>query len=223
MPWHNRENYFIEDGVPKPDFLNKLEHDCKLLQNTDVPPIHFSFVGDPYQPCEENSQITRQALKILCKYGLHWIILTKGGRRAIRDFDLYRDGDSFGTTLTCLDPDESKRWEPGAASPKDRMDSLKIAHNQGIATAVSLEPVINPEATLELIRQTSDYVDFYKVGKMNHAEVIPEEFGWTEPDWPKFARDAVNLLEELGCKFMLKEDLKKYLPRTKPRKADLEL
>jgi hypothetical protein len=71
---------------------------------------------------------------------------------------------------------------------------------------VSLEPVIDPEESLEIIRQTHEFVDFYKVGKLNYhprASTI---------DWRKFAVEVKDLLDDLGCEYLLKEDLRRYLP-----------
>ena len=80
-----------------------------------------------------------------------------------------------------------------------------MAHAYGIQTWASLEPVIDPEQTFEIIRQTREFVGFYKVGKLNyhpHAKTI---------DWHKFGHKARELLDSLGCKYMLKKDLKKEM------------
>lgn len=43
---------------------------------------------------------------------------------AAKDFDLYGESDWFGVTLTFDNPDDSKRYEPGASSPNDRIKAL---------------------------------------------------------------------------------------------------
>jgi DNA repair photolyase len=133
------------------------------------------------------------------------MILTKGGKRAERDFDLLRNGDWFGVTLTLLDGSESLKWEPGAGLPQERIDSLRKAHLLGIKTWVSIEPVINPEISLEIIRQTHQFVDLFKVGKMNYHPVEKTI------DWARFGKEAVELLESLGKEYYIKEDLQKWL------------
>ena len=41
---------------------------------------------------------------------------------------------------------------------------------------MSLEPVINPAWSLEIIRQTHEFVDHYKAGTLNHSPpVIPTD------------------------------------------------
>jgi len=75
----------------------------------------------------------------------------------------------------------------------------------GLWTWASLEPVIDPEQTLELIRATAEYVDLYKVGKLNHR---PEA---RDIDWRDFVERVVGLLDELGKERYIKVDLRRYL------------
>ena len=52
--------------------------------------------------------------------------------------------------------------------------------------------------------QTGGRVDYWKVGKLNHNKAF-EQF----VDWPKFRNDATALLEHNGCKYYIKDDLRK--------------
>jgi DNA repair photolyase len=133
------------------------------------------------------------------------MILTKGGKLAERDFDLLLGGDQFGVTLTCMSQAESLKWEPNAALPTDRISTLIDAHEAGFKTWVSLEPVLNPADTLNLIRTTHKYVDIYKVGVLNyhpHTQTI---------NWSKFGKDVKELLDSLGKKYYIKKDLQEYI------------
>lgn len=163
------------------------------------------FTCDPYQPIDEHFQLSRKTIQVLHSYILNVMILTKGGKRAQRDFDLLTSDDWFGVTLTNLNDELSMKWEPFAALPLERINTLRSAHEKGIKTWVSLEPVLYPEISLEIIRKTYKFVDKYKVGVLNyhiHARNI---------DWHKFAVDVKNLLNELHCDYYLKEDLRKWL------------
>lgn len=198
----------VEFRKPKPrkDILKKIVTDAtKLKQQNETGPVLLCFTCDPYQPIDEKHELTRQAIQILHSFGLNVMILTKGGLRAQRDFDLLTDKDWFGVTLTNLDSTLSLKWEPGAALPEARIQSLQNAHERGIKTWVSLEPVLYPDVTLEIIRQIYSFVDNFKVGTLNyhpHSKDI---------DWHKFAIDAKSLLVELNCDFYIKEDLRKWL------------
>ena len=52
--------------------------------------------------------------------------------------------------------------------------------------------------------QAGGRVDFWKVGKLNHNQAVEQSV-----DWPKFRDDATALLEHYGCKYYIKEDLRK--------------
>lgn len=191
---------------PRQNIIQKISQDAKILQTgQEKALVLMCFTCDPYQPIDDQYQLSRQAIRILHSHGQNVMILTKGGQRAERDFDLLTDKDWFGVTITNLDNTLSLKWEPGADSPDARIHSLQKAHTRGINTWVSLEPVIYPEVTLEIIRKTHNFVDNFKVGTLNyhpHSKTI---------DWHKFAVDVKNLLDELGCSYYLKEDLKKWL------------
>ena len=47
-------------------------------------------------------------------------------------------------------------------------------------------------------------VDLWKVGKLNHNKAVEQSV-----DGPKFRDDATALLEHYGCKYYIKEDLRK--------------
>jgi DNA repair photolyase len=189
---------------PRKNVLAELEKDARKLGPAGGR-VLLSFTTDPYQPLEESLGITRQAIQVMHRYGLKVEILTKGGTRAARDFDLLGEGDAFATTMTFLTPAKSLEWEPGAALPADRIAAIKEAHARGIETWVSLEPVIEPDESLEIIRQTHTFVDLYKVGVLNYDARAKET------DWPAFASAVKALLERLGKEYYLKDDLRAYL------------
>lgn len=204
---HQDRESWENNPRPREGIIKQMQHDAAVRSNlADDRPVLMCFVTDPYQPINDEFRLARKAILVLHNYGLRATILSKAGVRATQDFDLLIPGqDAFATTLTCLDPDDSLMWEPHAASPQSRMIALRFAHERGFETWVSCEPVIYPEATLELIKLTKDYVDHYKVGTMNYHEQ------GKKIDWPKFAREVKGLLERLGKPYYLKRDLAKYL------------
>jgi DNA repair photolyase len=167
--------------------------------------VLLCFTTDPYHPFD--TSLTREAIEVLKAHGLGFCTLTKGGSRALRDIDLFRpERDAFATSLTLLDEAASAKWEAGAASPADRIATLKRFHDAGIYTWVSLEPVIDPPVTLQIIRQTHAFVDLYKVGRVNYSPLTKRT------DWRDFTMRAVELLNQTGSDHYIKEDLQPYLP-----------
>lgn len=170
--------------------------------------LFLSFTSDPYQPIETHEFMTRRVIKICHDNSVKVVILTKAGTRSERDFRLLAGNTNlscYGATLTFLNLQDSLKHEPGAAPPEERLRALKKAHAMGIPTWASLEPVLIPEQSLEIIRRSADYVDEFKIGKWNHDKAA------NAIDWPLFARRAVSLLESLGKKYYIKKDLAKYL------------
>ena len=52
--------------------------------------------------------------------------------------------------------------------------------------------------------QAGGSVDFWKVGKLNHNKAVEQSV-----NWPRFRDDATALFEHDGCKYYIKEDLRK--------------
>ena len=186
---------------PRKNILELLEKDCRKMKG-DPREILLCFMTDAYQPfIFPSDDITRQALLILEKYETKVTILTKGGTRAIRDFDILKRNDwSFGTTIIFKDIYLQRQWEPGATELGDRIKAIRTAHDQGIRTWVSLEPVIIPDQALRVISALRDFVDHWKVGKINYHKYIEEKI-----DWNRFLIQAERLL--YGKSYYIKRDL----------------
>jgi DNA repair photolyase len=186
--------------------IEKLEKDCIGLQKSgNKERVLLSFVCDPYQKLDDTIMATRAALVLFKHYNIPFQILTKAGHRALRDFDLYKPGDAFATTLTFMDPVKSLYYEPQAALPGDRIATIMTAKKAGIETWVSFEPVLDDEEVYKLLDVTHEHVDLYKVGKISRFK--PDK----EIDWDRFAYTIVDKLEKYNKKYYIKDDLKKHL------------
>jgi DNA repair photolyase len=199
---------FDRVAIPKPGFLERLRKDARKYQAHGITEqVMIAFTTDPYCPADVEHKLTREVLTVLREYGMAFCTLTKGGARALRDLDLFRpERDTFASTLTTLDPDQSREWEKDAALPADRMATLKQFHDAGIFTWVSLEPVYDTAMTLALIKETAGYVDFYKVGRINYHRIT------RAIDWRQFTEDVLKVFNDLGKKHYIKKDLQPFLP-----------
>lgn len=192
---------------PREGFLAQLDRDLLKLkqQGREGEQIFLSFVGDPYQDAEREHRMTLRAIQIIHRHGFGVKILTKRGVAATRGFCWLGVQDLFGVTLTFDNDADSRKWEPGADLPHERLGALKTAKLRGIPTWASCEPVIVPEQTLHLIRVTAPYVDTFMIGKWNYDPRADEI------NWQMFGAEAVALLERLGKKYVLKADWRKAL------------
>lgn len=201
---YKQRDVFHSNVQPRNNFFQELRKDLIKFRG-DKRPILLCFTTDPYQPIEETAKMTRYSLKKLIENGNTVKILTKGGSRAVRDFNIMATGNcDFGATLTFLDEERSLEWEPGAAVPSDRINALRSAKEAGIKTWVSLEPVIDPDQVYEIIKATHEFVDLYKVGKINYHPISKTI------NWHDFRVNVESLLTSLNKDFYIKDDLRKF-------------
>lgn len=205
-------NDYAATVAPRKDILHQLERDCQSFAYSKKQ-VLFNFMGDPYCSQNDISKITRGALSAALNSHIPIAILTKGGTRALQDLDIIKmfgEHIKVGSTLTFFDEKKSLEWEPGAAVPSDRLIMLKTFHNSGVKTWASFEPVIDPEESIKLIIESLDFVDEYKIGKINNFCGIDKTIDWTE-----FLEGAVSILRENKKPFYIKYDLRQAAPSVK--------
>lgn len=197
---------FDRTATPRPGYLEGLKSDARKYQAAGITEqVMLSFTTDVYNPIDRS--LTRPALEVLRDHGLGFCVLTKGGTRALADIDLYRpDRDAFASTLTSLDESFSLKWEPRAALPKSRIDALVAFHEAGIFNWVSLEPTLDVEASLQIIRETHEFVNLYKIGRVNYSGLTKTT------DWKDYTLRMIDLCQNLGVQHYFKKDLQPYLP-----------
>lgn len=173
--------------------------------------ILLCFLCDPYPIHDITPAITRQAIGVFKKAQCKIAILSKGGKRVLRDLDIFKAYPigkiKFGSTLTFLDDTMRRQYEPNASSVSDRLETMKIIHDAGIKTFASIEPVIDPEQSLAIIEASLSFTDQYKVGKLNHNKEIESKINWT-----KFLSDVLSIIRPHGKELYIKEDLRKAAP-----------
>lgn len=199
---------FDAGAVPRQDFLHRLLRDVDRYAAAGElgHQVMLSFTTDPYHPGDV--ELTTETLLALRDGGFGFCTLTKGGTRALRDIDLFRrDRDAFACTLTSLNDRFSRKWERKAAAPADRIRALRAFHERGIFTWVSLEPTLDVDASLQIIRATHGFVDLYKVGQANYVPTITKI-----TDWHDYTLRVVDVCHALGVTHYIKKDLQPHLP-----------
>ncbi len=192
--------------TPAHNVVTRMKNDLKRIGKIEEP-IFLSFTCDPY-PLDVRMYIyTRDIIEAILDSGNCVNILTKAGTTASRDFDLLEKDrrNKIGATLTFHDEHLLRKWEPRASTAFNRIEMLRIAKESGITTWASIEPVIVPSESLKIMEAAMPYVDEFKIGKWNHDEQADKI------NWKAFAHDAKDLMDKHGKKYILKEDLIKYL------------
>lgn len=199
---HRDREQFHSHVEPRPGIVEEVK---KQLDKEHITGklIHLCFTCDPY-PTGYDSTATREIIKLLKKHGNHVQILTKGD--GSRDFDLLDGEDWYGITMDFaktefIYPDdneyEDRFW--------DNVASLVSAHNRGIKTWISFEPVLNANEVLNQLQHLEDLVDKVKIGKLNYH---PSDINWKE-----FGKEAEALCKRLGVDYYIKDSLRKEMEK----------
>lgn len=196
---------FDKGAIAREGFEKGLVRDAAKYKAAGITEqVMLSFTTDPYH--NGDTRLTARTLKVLRDNGLGFCTLTKGGTRAIRDIKLFRpERDAFASTLTSLDSEFSNKWERGAADPQDRILALKTFHSAGIFTWASLEPTLDVDASIEIIKRTHEFVDLFKIGRVNYLPMTKTT------DWEDYTHRIIDVCKSLGVAHYIKKDLQPYL------------
>jgi len=136
--------------------------------------LHLCFTTDPFMYQYED--IRDLSLKAICKLnkaGIPCSVLTKGVLPAA--LAKCSKDNEYGITLVSLNEDFRKKTEPGSAPFKERLDSLRVLHNAGCKTWVSIEPYPTPniiEQDLLTILDAVNFADKIIFGRANYNKKI---------------------------------------------------
>jgi DNA repair photolyase len=160
--------------------------------------IHLCFTCDPY-PRGYDTSATREIIKAIKDAGNHVQILTKNAPHdPLRDFDLLDGNDWFGITYTGTN-------HSGGGEISHSIDlfwMLRQAHDAGIKTWVSCEPVLRTEGLYNFI-EAGDFIDLFRIGRLNYH---PSDINWGD-----FGREAERLCKLHGRQYYIKDDLRKAM------------
>ena len=125
---HDEEEWgsFVDVKINAPEVLIK---EMRKLKNS--PEIFFSSVCDPYQPLEGKYKLTRQCLEILSPFPFPVSILTQS-KLVTRDIDLFKKFKNIevGMSFITMDEKATRIFQPMAALPKQRVETLKKLHQE---------------------------------------------------------------------------------------------
>ena len=179
---------FHTDIMPREGIIEAVKKQVER-ENITGKLIHLCFTCDPY-PTGYDTTPTREIIKVLKGSGNNVQILTKGD--GSRDFDLLDENDWYGITLDGADN--------GECSEGIRLASICKAHDRGIRTWVSFEPVVSEAEVLAYIEDCHEVFDKVKIGKLNY---YPSSINWTE-----FGRKVETLCTALGIDYYIKDSLR---------------
>lgn len=146
--------------------------------------VRLGGMTDCFQPLELNYRTTYQTIKLLNKYKIGYLIVTKSHLVANEEYLKIYDKDlaHFQITTTCLDDELYKKLDYEKASlPSKRIEAIKKLQSNGFDVAIRLSPLI-PE-----------YMDFDKLNSLGIEKAIVEFLRvnhwikqWFNIDYSKF-------------------------------------
>jgi len=122
--------------------INAVEALKRQLRRLPPGEVFVSSACDGWQPLEAQCRLTHRCCQLLLEYGFSLNILTKS---ALLEKDLAEFSGKavqVGVTLTTLDEELRKLWEPRAGSVADRLRLLASARKHGLPTSAMLGPLL---------------------------------------------------------------------------------
>ena len=183
------------------------------LQNTG---ILFSFTTDPMLP--ETRGLTLSAMYDALTHDVPVQILTKRADWLSEIVTMIIESSiveerknmvAFGFTLTGFD-----EKEPGASLNDERIEAMCELHEMGFKTFASIEPVITPAMSRNMMEATKDFCDLYKVGLISGKGKNFYNHDHMSHFWYYLAEQM-----RLGLKIYVKDSLLKYFNLTRENLA----
>jgi DNA repair photolyase len=143
-------------------------------QKPKIKSVHLCFTTDPFMyGYDDVSKLSIEIIKMLNDADITCTALTKG----ILPIELANlsDKNQYGITLISLNEVFREKVEPGAASYQDRINGLRVLHDKGCKTWVSVEPYPTPniiEQDLMPILKAISFVDKIIFGRTNYNAEI---------------------------------------------------
>ena len=160
-----------------------------------------------FQPLELKYRATYQTIKLLNKYKIGYLIVTKSHLVANDEYLKIYDKDlaHFQITTTCLDDDLYKKLDYEKASlPSKRIEAIKKLQENDFDVAIRLSPLIE------------EYIDFDKLNSLGINKAIVEFLRvnhwiekWFDIDYKKFTTN------ENGYKHLPLSEKKRVIEKIK--------
>lgn len=174
--------------------------------------LFFNFVSDPCLP--ETWQLNLKCIKYAFSRDVAVCLLTKMHEwvnyskwKELLDSRFFKEqafAVRFGFTLTGMD-----EMEPGASTNAQRIETMRKLHKAGYQTWASIEPVIDLSKSRDMIMQTLDCCDEYRIGLSSLKKA------YTPADVRKFKEQIDAVAREHRKYIIWKTSVLKYIEKDK--------
>lgn len=181
--------------------LKKIENVVKKLPKGTI--LRLGGMTDCFQPYEIEHRITYETIKILNKYGIGYLIVTKSHLVANDEYLEIMDKKlaHIQVTVTTLDDEKSVKYEK-ASVPSKRIEAILKLQRAGFDVAIRLSPLME------------EFMDFDKLNSLGINKAIVEFLRvntwikkWFDIDYSK------HTLKEGGYQHLPLEEKKRVLAK----------
>jgi len=207
--------------VAHENLLERVLRDLKKFYIGRKVVLNLGSATDPYQPIEEKLKHTRKLVKLLKECNLTFYLCTKSNL-ILRDLDLYKGYENvwIGVSLTSLDEEFSRVFEPNTPNPKARLNLVKRLIDAGIPVVVRVSPIIpmvndKPDWLEETISELAK-IGVEKVTadilKLDRSKIM--FYGWENmPKWKTPLKNSLKTWSNITGKNNLEDKLEKLYYR----------
>lgn len=123
------------------------------LKRGDI--VRLGGMTDCFQPLERTRRVTMRTIEELNRRDIGYLIVTKNKLVAEPEYlDLFReDLAHIQVTITSTNPDITRKIEPGASLPDDRISAVETLAARGFDAQVRLSPFIPEIVDIDAINQ----------------------------------------------------------------------
>lgn len=187
--------------------MKQIKNAIIKAKRSGIKVLRLGGMTDCFQPIELKYRATYQTIRLLNKYKIEYLIVTKSHLVANDEYMKIYDKDlaHFQITTTCLDDELYKKLDYEKASlPSKRIEAIKKLQDNGFDVAIRLSPLIE------------EYIDFDKLNSLGIEKAIVEFLRvnhwikkWFNIDYSKFT------LKEGGYEHLQLNEKKRILDKVK--------
>lgn len=149
----------FEDAFEK----NKITNIKKELLQRKIP-LHLGGMSDPFQHREWIDRITYQFFEITNKYQYPIIVSTKTSNLPDEYFKILNPKiHTFQISIMGYSDEYINKFEGNTQTAKQRIEFVKELKKRGFWVSIRIQPIINIDEAIELIKKTEQFVDFYTI------------------------------------------------------------
>ncbi len=187
--------------------MKQIKNAIIKAKKSGIKVLRLGGMTDCFQPIELKYRATYQTIKLLNKYKIGYLIVTKSHLVANDEYLKIYDKNlaHFQITTTCLDDELYKKLDYEKASlPSKRIEAIKKLQDNGFDVAIRLSPLIE------------EYINFDKLNSLGIEKAIVEFLRvnhwikkWFNIDYSKFT------LKEGGYEHLQLDEKKRILDKVK--------